>query len=194
MVASFASMYYAALRPGEAVELSRPNLHIPDEGRGKLFLTGSTPFAGGAWTNDGEEREQRQLKHREIGTGRWTPCPSKLTAIYHSHLSEFGVDAEGRLFWGERGGMVPGKTYQAMWSAARVAVLGEDVARTSKLAKRPYDLRHAAVSTWLASGVEATRVAEWAGRSLEILMRIYAKCLDGLEEQAMDRIEAKLGE
>jgi site-specific recombinase XerD len=193
MVAFFASMYYAALRPGEAVELSRPNLHIPDEGRGKLFLTGSTPFAGGAWTNDGQDREQRQLKHREIGTGRWTPCPSKLTAIYHSHLSEFGVDAEGRLFWGERGGMVPGKTYQAMWSAARIAVFGEQVACTSKLAKRPYDLRHAAVSTWLASGVEATRVAEWAGQSLEVLMRIYAKCLDGLEEQAMERIEEKLG-
>ena len=47
MVAFFASMYYAALRPGEAVELAKPNLHIPDEGRGKLFLTGSTPFAGG---------------------------------------------------------------------------------------------------------------------------------------------------
>jgi hypothetical protein len=45
----------------------------------------------------------------------------------------------------------------------------------------------------LASGVEATRVAEWAGQSIEVLMRIYAKCLDGLEEQAMERIEEKLG-
>jgi integrase len=193
MVAFFASMYYAGLRPGEAVELTTSNLHIPDEGRGKLYLTGSTPFAGGAWTNDGEEREQRQLKHREIGSGRWTPCPSKLTAIFHAHLKEFGTDKEGLLFWGERGGMVPGKTYQAMWSAARVAAFGKEVAKTSKLAKRPYDLRHAAVSTQLASGIEATRVAEWAGQSLEVLMRIYAKCLDGLEEQAMDRLEDKLG-
>jgi len=194
MVAFFASMYYAGLRPGEAVELTRSNLHIPSEGRGKLYLTGSTPFAGGAWTNDGEEREQRQLKHRALGTGRWTPCPSKLTAIYHSHLKEFGTDKDGLLFWGERGGMVPGKTYQSMWSAARVAAFGEKIAKTSKLAKRPYDLRHAAVSTQLASGIEATRVAEWAGQSLEVLMRIYAKCLDGHEEQAMDRLEEKLGD
>jgi integrase len=192
MLAFFASMYYSALRPGEAVELAKANLHIPKEGRGKLFLTGSTPFAGGAWTDDGQEREQRQLKHREIGAGRWAPCPSKLTAILNAHLAAHGVDDAGRLFWGERGGMVPGKTYQTMWSAARVAVFGEKVARTSKLAKRPYDLRHAAVSTWLAGGVEPTRVAEWAGQSLEVLMRIYAKCLDGREEQAMDRIEATL--
>lgn len=33
----------------------------------------------------------------------------------------------------------------------------------SPLAKRPYDLRRAAVSTWLNSGVPATKVAEWAG-------------------------------
>jgi integrase len=193
MVAFFASMYYAALRPGEAVELTKSNLHIPEEGRGKLFLTGSTPFAGGAWTNDGEEREERQLKHRAIGEGRWTPCPSKLTQIFHGHLDEFGVADNGLLFWGERGGMVPGKTYQAIWAAARVAVFGKEVAQASTLAKRPYDLRHAAVSTWLASGVEAKRVADWAGQSLEVLMRIYAKCLDGEEDQAMDRIEAKLG-
>lgn len=102
------------------------------------------------------------------------------------------MDRDGHLFWGQRGGLVPGKTYQAAWGAARVAALGEDLARTSNLARRPYDLRHAAVSTWLASGVEAKRVAEWAGQSLEVLMRIYAKVLDGLEEEAMERIDSFL--
>lgn len=42
-------------------------------------------------------------------------------------------------------------------------------------AGRPHDLRHAAVSTWL-NGVEATRVAEWAGHSVHVLLRVYAKC------------------
>jgi hypothetical protein len=32
-----------------------------------------------------------------------------------------------------------------------------------QLAKRPYDLRHAAASTWLNGGVKPTRVAKWAG-------------------------------
>jgi integrase len=51
-------------------------------------------------------------------------------------------------------------------------------AATSPLARTPYDLRHAAVSTWLNGGVPATDVAEWAGHSVEILLKIYAKCLD----------------
>jgi integrase len=35
----------------------------------------------------------------------------------------------------------------------------------SPLAARPYDLRHAAVSTWLNAGVPSTQVAQWAGHS-----------------------------
>jgi integrase len=47
------------------------------------------------------------------------------------------------------------------------------------LAGTPYDLRHACVSTWLNGGVPPTTVAAWAGHSVEIPFRIYAKCLDG---------------
>ncbi|MET9313071.1 site-specific integrase [Kribbella sp. NPDC003505] len=192
MVAFFACMYYAALRPGEAVDLTKANLYLPDEGRGKLYLTGSNPFAGSAWTDSGEDRDQRGLKHREATAGRWAPCPPELTEILHNHLTEFGTNKEGLLFWGQRGGTLPGKTYQAMWKAARIKAFGAEMAGTSLLATRPYDLRHAAVSTWLASGVDPQRVADWAGHSLEVLMRVYAKCLDGEEDLAMDRIEAKL--
>ena len=39
----------------------------------------------------------------------------------------------------------------------------------SPLAGRPYDLRHAAVSTWLGGGIEPTRAAEWAGYSVHVL-------------------------
>ncbi len=37
--------------------------------------------------------------------------------------------------------------------------------QASPLARRPYDLRHAAVSLWLNSGVPATEVARRAGHS-----------------------------
>ncbi|MFI6830804.1 tyrosine-type recombinase/integrase [Kribbella sp. NPDC050241] len=163
MVAFFACMYYAALRPGEAVDLTKANLHLPEKGRGKLYLTGSNPFAGSAWTDSGEDREHRGLKHREEGAGRWAPCPPELTEILHDHLHRFGTNKNGLLFWGQRGGALPGKTYQAMWKAARVAAFGVEAAGTSRLAERPYDLRHAAVSTWLASGVDPQRVADWPG-------------------------------
>jgi hypothetical protein len=35
--------------------------------------------------------------------------------------------------------------------------------------------RPAAVSTWLNGGIPPTDVAAWAGQSVEVLLRIYAK-------------------
>ena len=62
----------------------------------------------------------------------------------------------------------------------------------SPLAKVPYHLRHAAVSLWLNAGVPATQVAEWAGHSVNVLLKVYAKCIDGQDEAARRRIEAAL--
>jgi integrase len=59
---------------------------------------------------------------------------------------------------------------------------------------RPYDLRHACVSTWLNGGVPPTQVAEWAGHSLDVLLRIYAKCLVGQDVIAKRRITEALRE
>jgi hypothetical protein len=53
-------------------------------------------------------------------------------------------------------------------------------------------LRHAAVSLWLNSGVPATQVAEWAGHSVNVLLRTYAKCIDGQQDAAQRRIESAL--
>ncbi len=78
-----------------------------------------------------------------------------------------------------------------MWRKARHAALtAEEYA--SPLARRPYDLRHAAVSTWLNGGVPPTQVAEWAGHSVAVLLQIYAKCLAGQDAVARTRIEAIL--
>lgn len=51
------------------------------------------------------------------------------------------------------------------------------------------DLRHAAVSTWLNNDVEGTRVAKWAGHSLAVLLRVYAKCQAGGEQAALDKLD-----
>jgi integrase len=79
-----------------------------------------------------------------------------------------------------------------VWAnARRSALTGEEF--TSPLARRPYDLRHACVSTWLGSGVPSTQVAEWAGHSVAVLHQIYAKVLAGQEASARERIEQALG-
>jgi integrase len=95
------------------------------------------------------------------------------------------------VFYGVQGGELSQSTYAHVWSRARQAALtpGECA---SPLAKRPYDLRHAAVSTWLSAGVAPTQVAEWAGHSVNVLLQIYAKCLAGQEELARERVARML--
>jgi hypothetical protein len=83
-------------------------------------------------------------------------------------------------------------TIGRVWRRARQAAFIPEVA-ASPLARTPYDLRHAAVSTWLNGGVPPTTVAEWAGHSVEVLLRIYAKCLDGGDALVRRRVEAAVG-
>jgi integrase len=145
--------------------------------------------AGAEWTDSRQRSEARGLKHREPGTGRTVPCSPELTAMLHRHLAEHGTAPDGRLFRGARGGgRLSSTVYGRVWSKAGDAAFTPEVV-SSPLAKRPYDLRHAAVSTWLNAGVEATRVAEWAGHSVAVLLRVYAKCLDGGEQAARAKVQ-----
>jgi integrase len=63
----------------------------------------------------------------------------------------------------------------------------------SLLGRRPYDLRHAAMSLWLNSGVPATEVARRAGHGVAVLLKIYAHCIDGQANAANQRITDALG-
>ena len=58
LVTFFAVMYYAGLRPEEAINLSRDNVILPPHGQdddwGELHIRSATPDAGGEWTDDGE--------------------------------------------------------------------------------------------------------------------------------------------
>ncbi|MEU1385930.1 hypothetical protein [Nonomuraea sp. NPDC005730] len=58
----------------------------------------------------------------------------------------------------------------------------------SPLARRAYDLRLAAVSLWLNGGVPAPEVAARGGHGVDVLLRVYAKCIDGQEEIVNQRI------
>jgi hypothetical protein len=53
LAAFFGCLYYAALRPEEAVALHRDNLLLPAHGRGKMILTTACPRTGTAWTGTG---------------------------------------------------------------------------------------------------------------------------------------------
>ncbi|WP_435060640.1 tyrosine-type recombinase/integrase [Amycolatopsis thermoflava] len=192
LYAFFAVMYFAALRPEEAVNLRKRNLLLPEEGWGELHLEKAVPEIGATWTDSGRRGEERGLKHRLVNEGRTVPCSDELTEILHWHLSEYGTAPDGRLFRGARGdGHLSSSTYGRAWAKARTATFTPDVL-ASPLAKRPYDLRHAAVSTWLNATGDPTRVAAWAGHSVGVLLRVYAKCLDGGEQQAREMVARRM--
>ena len=109
------------------------------------------------------------------------------------HLATFGTAEDGRLFFSEKGSVVPSSTYYRVWQEARLLAL-PPAAASSPLASRLYDLRHSALSTWLNAGVDPTEVAERAGNSVEVLLTRYAKCIDGRQDVANRRIEDLLRE
>jgi integrase len=189
--AFFGCLYYAALRPEEAVELQRWECTLPEEGWGELVLSTSAPWAGKAWTDDGSTRDRRQLKHRARRETRPVPAPPELVALLRNHLDQFGTTDDGRLFRGAWGRPLNESSYGRVWKAARREALTPEQ-EASPLAGRPYDLRHAAVSFWLNAGVPPQRVAAWAGHSVHVLLKVYAKCVDGEEEVARQRVEAAL--
>ncbi|GGS61439.1 tyrosine-type recombinase/integrase [Actinokineospora fastidiosa] len=193
LVAFFGCLYYAALRPEEAVALNKHDLSLPAAGWGTLYVGRAEPYAGRHWTDSGKNRDARQLKQRARGEVRPVPSPPELTALLHAHMKQFGTAPDGRLFRGERNGEeLPKLTIIRAWKRARLETFTPEVAATP-LAGTPYDLRHAAVSTWLNGGVPATTVAEWAGHSVEVLLKIYAKCLYGSDVLTQQRVQAALG-
>jgi integrase len=84
------------------------------------------------------------------------PTPPPLTTILRAHIRDFGTVPDGRLFTGVRGDDLPTITYRRAWAKARQDALTPDE-QTSPLARRPYDLRHACLSTWLNGGVAPPR-------------------------------------
>ena len=47
---------------------------------------------------------------------------------------------------------------------------------------------------WLNAGVPAAEVAARAGHSVEVLNKVYAKCVDGQRDTMNERISAMLGD
>jgi integrase len=190
LTAFFGCLYYAALRPEEAVALSLIDCHLPTSGWGMLRLAVAAPRTAAAWTSDGTSYEQRGLKHRPDGAIRMVPAPPVLVAMLRTHVMAYGTALDGRLFWGTRGGPLSGSLYGRAWHAARTLALGPELA-ASGLARRPYDLRHAALSLWLNSGGDPAQIAARAGNSVAVLLTVYSHCIHGRDDllnQQIDRV------
>ncbi|WP_237492872.1 hypothetical protein [Streptomyces sp. YIM 132580] len=95
------------------------------------------------------------------------------------------------LFRNAAGNYIEAGAYGITWRRAREAALALDE-HALALAKRPYDLRHAGISFWLASGVDPAECARRAGQSIQVLFRYYAKFLAEARNHANTLIEESM--
>ncbi|MFF2928067.1 tyrosine-type recombinase/integrase, partial [Streptomyces celluloflavus] len=188
LTAFYATLYYAGLRPEEAVALRVEDAVLPATGWGELRVHTAEPEVGGNWTDDGEVHETRTLKGRASGDTRIVPVHPALVAILRTLIARDQLKPGGLLFPGEKGGLLAGSVYRRAWAKAREAVLPEHEFR-SPVGKRVYDLRHTCLTTWLNNGVPPAQVAEWAGNSVPVLLSTYARCVTGQITELQRRIE-----
>jgi integrase len=191
--AFFGCLYYAALRPSEAVALREGDCVLPDRGWGRIDLSTSAPRAGTEWTDHGTSRQTRGLKHRAASETRSIPIPPILVQLLRAHLARYGSGPGELIFRTARGGLLHDTGYGEVWQRARKTAL-TPAQYASPLARRPYDLRHAAVSLWLNAGVPATEVARRAGHGVAVLLKVYANCVDGQHHTANQHISDALGD
>jgi integrase len=187
--AFFATLYYAGLRPEEAVALRVGDVTLPGAGGwGEFLIHEAQPEVGSQWTDAGEVHERRDLKGRGEGDTRVVPIHPSLVAILRAIIEEYRLKPADLLFPGEKGGMLAGSVFRRVWAKARKAVLSEHEFQTPT-GRRVYDLRHTCLTTWLNSGIPPAQVAEWAGNSVAILLAIYARCIVGQLDDYLKRAE-----
>lgn len=187
LTAFFGCLYYAALRPAEAVALRAGDCHLPLAGWELLTLDATLPRTGSAWTGNGTPHERRGLKHRPGSAIRRVPMPPQLITLLRRHLDTYGTSSDGTLFRSPRGGVLREGRYTAAWQAARRVALGPDLAATLT-ARGPYDLRHAALSLWLAAGVPPADIAARAGNAPRVVLDTYTHQITGHDHHANDLI------
>jgi integrase len=197
--AFYGCMFYALMRPSEVAALTREACYLPDAGWGHLVFADASPAAGRAYTDDGQVHEDRGLKGRTRGRPgprarrpvRKVPIPPELVALLRAHIAQFGVAQDGRLFRSENRTPIQPSTWWQVWQKVRAASLTPEQL-ASPLMKRPYDLRHSGVTWRLNSGIPPAEIAAWAGHSVEMLMRTYARCVTGMEDVWIARMDKTL--
>ena len=190
LVAFFACLYFAGLRPGEAVELRVDrSLDLPShDGLGNPLPARISPH-----------RRHRLVRIRPPPRPPPTQAPRRgrsPTSTVPPSTHRLPAPPHRAIRHRTRRPPLPGRTRRRPLRkrlrprlARRPPASLHPGHRRLPLACRPYDLRHACLSTWLNGGVEPTQVAEWAGNSVQVLLKVYAKCIAGRDEVNRRRIE-----
>ncbi|MGP4096637.1 hypothetical protein [Nonomuraea sp. KM90] len=104
LTALFACMYYAALRPAEAIALRKEDCDLPEMGWRRRLIDVFRPEVNTQWTDTSDAHQERGLKHRGRDDVRPVPIPPTLVQILRDHIAEFGhgLPHVRPLSWAER--------------------------------------------------------------------------------------------
>jgi integrase len=164
---------YGGLRIGEAAALRREHVDVL---RGEVTVAATLAEVGGHLV---EGPPKTRAARRRVGLPR--PVVEELTA----HLIAFGTsEPAARVFIGPEGGPLRVNAFRAR--AWRPAVAAAGLAPLT-----PHDLRHTAVSLWVAAGASPKEVAARAGHtSVRVVLDVYGGLYPELETALRERLEA----
>jgi integrase len=141
---------------------------------------------------DVSRRDGVLVVERSYAYGRLSPYGKTVASRRRVPLSSRALAAlEGRprrldtrlVFPGEKGGFLNLHNWRAReWHPALEAA--------GLRRRRPYDLRHTAISNWLAAGLSLFEVARYAGTSVQMIDRVYGHLTRGSEERARSLLDA----
>lgn len=190
LVAFFATLFYAGLRPSEALALTTDDLTLPRSGWGEIVVRNALTSPGRRFTNDGSRRDRRHLKWRSQSSTRHVPIPPILVTHLRRHVHSYPTPTDLPLFTNSVGNPLDHGRYCKVFSAAKKAAFD---ASSPLQRSTPYDLRHANATLLLNAGGSVADTARRLGHSPDVLLRVYAGVMTTDEALSNRRIDMLLG-
>lgn len=189
LTAFFATLFYAGLRPSEALALTPSDLALPGSGWGQITVRRARTKTSSRYTDDGSPHQERPLKWRSQTAIRQVPIPPQLVEHLRRHLQAFHPTSDGAAFTNLAGHPLDHAQYQRVFHQAKERAFepGDPLHRVT-----PYGLRHANATMLLNAGIAVADAARRLGHSPEVLLAIYAGVMTNDEALSNTRIDALL--
>ena len=165
-------IYYAGLRPSEAVALHIEDCTLPDTGWGVLDVHRARVDCGAVWSADSAKIGATKTDARQV------PIPQELVVIIKENI---GTRTAGLVAPSERNTMMSVNNLTKTWISVR-----------TNPKWRVYDLRAACASLRVNSGRAPAIVAAEMGHSIEVLFERYLGSTANDASGGLDKIEDAL--
>lgn len=110
--------------------------------------------------------------------------PRNVTAALEAHCSKYGRDGRDLVFQGRQSGAVRARAWRTRHFLPAVQA-------TNLAPLRPHDLRHSAISMWIAAGWTPKEIATRAGHtSTSFVLDRYGHLFEDHDDAALDKFDA----